>query len=97
MIALFATEPPIGTRIVLDDQVYELVQAEPYTRKTDGKASHLLHWDTACPTDGCGKPLRVLSGMSITSLQRRCEDHRVLTKPVKGKRGRRVKIRIEMP
>lgn len=97
MIAQFGTEPPLGTRILLDDQSYELVEAEPYVRKTDGKPTCLLHWETICPTKGCGQPMRVTSGLSIAGLQRRCEEHRLHTKPVKGKRGRRVQIRIELP
>lgn len=97
MIAKFVTEPPLGTRILLDDQVYELVEAEPYVRKTDGRPTYLLHWETACPAKDCGRPMRVTSGMLIAGLQRRCEAHRLHTKPVKGKRGRRVQIRIELP
>jgi len=97
VIARFETEPPLGTRILLDDQVYELIEAEPYIRKTDGQPTRLLHWGTACPETGCGHPMRVTSGLMVAELQRRCAAHRLITKPVNGKRCRRVQIRIELP
>lgn len=97
MMAVFAVEPPLGTRILLDDQVYDLVAAEPYTRKTDGQPSRLLVWDTTCPAAGCGESFRAMSGLTVTSLARRCETHREVARPVKGKRGRKVRVRVELP
>ena len=100
MLALFASEPPLGTRILLDEQVYELVDSEPYTRKSDGKPSRLLIWETCCPTQGCETTFRVTTGCSVTTLNRRCEGHRftaLRSKPVKGRRGRKVRVRVELP
>ncbi len=100
MIALFATEPPLGTRLLLDEQAYELVATEPYTRKTDGKPTRLLLWETCCATDGCDVSFRATTGMAVSSLNRRCEGHRftaVRAKPVKGRRGRKVRVRVELP
>ena len=97
MIAQFVTEPPLGTRILLDDQSYDLVAAEPYTRKTDGKPSSLLTWESCCPQPGCGEPFREKSGLAVSSLRRRCEAHRAGMKPVKGRRGRKIKVRVELP
>ena len=100
MMAVFAVEPPLGTRILLDDQAYELVEAEPYTRKTDGRPSRLLVWETSCAADGCGASFRTKTGMTVTSLNRRCEGHRftaLRSKPVNGRRGRKVRVRVELP
>jgi hypothetical protein len=100
MIALFATEPPLGTRILLDDQAYELVDVQPYTRKSDGRPTRLLTWETCCPTTGCDTSFRVHTGLTVSALSRRCEDHRftaVRFKPVKGRRGRKVRVQVEFP
>jgi len=96
MMAVFAAEPPLGTRILLDEQVYELVAVEPYTRKSDGKPSRLLVWETSCPAAGCGETFRPKSGLTVTSLARRCDAHREVSRPVKGKRGRKVRVRVEL-
>ena len=97
MITVFADDPPLGTRITLDDQPYELVDIEPYIRKLDGARSRLLIWETICPAAGCGDSFRVITGLSIRYLQRRCETHKRSLKPVKGRRGRKVRARIELP
>ena len=97
MNAVFVTEPPLGTRIFLDDQIYELVEVQPYTRKTDGQPTRLLAWETSCPAAGCGDTFRVRSGLTVTSLARRCEAHREIARPVKGKRGCKVRVRVELP
>jgi hypothetical protein len=96
IITVFAEEPPIGTRIMLDDQAYELVGSEPYTRKTDGAASRLLTWETTCPVEGCLASFRAQSGLSITWLRRRCDQHANALTLVQGRRGRRVRVRVEL-
>lgn len=96
IITVFAAEPAVGTTILLDEQAYELIAAEPYTRKTDGKVSRLLTWQTVCPVDGCDAAFQVQSGLSITSLRRRCEQHAEARTLVKGRRGRRVQVRVEL-
>lgn len=94
-IVSFTGEPPLGVIVRLDEQAFELVAAEPYTRQTDGMPSALLTWETACPV--CGEPFRCASGMKVTSLTRRCERHRNKSKPVKGKRGRKVCVAVTFP
>jgi hypothetical protein len=96
LIAHFDAEPALGTTIALDDQCYELVDAEPYVRKSDGVRTRLLVWETACPVPGCSASFRVRSGLHITSLRRRCDDHALATKLVKGRRGRRIKVKVDV-
>lgn len=97
MNVIFSVSPALGTRIFLDDQVYCLVAAEPYTRTTDGRLTSLLTWETVCPTAGCGSRFQAMSGLTITSLIRRCGSHRSLTKPVRGRRNRKVRVRVQLP
>lgn len=94
MIFSFLSPPPHGTVVMLDEQAYELSAIEPYTRK-DGAASSLLRWDTACPV--CGVGFSVTTGLSARELTRRCLDHRKPSKPVKGKRSRRLNVQIIEP
>jgi hypothetical protein len=94
-IVTFADEPPLGVIVRLDDQIFELVAAEPYTRKTDGAASWLITWESACPK--CGEPFRCTSGRVVTTMTRRCGLHRMGSKPVKGKRGRKVRVQVTFP
>lgn len=91
----FASKPPIGTVIMLDDQGYELIEAEPY-RRLDGAPSWLLRWSTSCPD--CGTEFQQSSGLVSHAFNRRCTDCRKLKRrPVKGRRGRRLKIRVIYP
>ena len=94
MIHDFMKAPSLGTTLCLDEQSYELVAAEPYTRRTDGVQTVLLDWEAACPVDGCGTVFRCSTGLRVNYLPRRCEEHRNFTRPVKGKRGRRVKVKL---
>jgi hypothetical protein len=95
MITIFETEPPLGSRILLDDQAYELVGSEPYRRKSDGVMSRVLTWETLCPVDGCGASFRVQTGLSIKSLCRRCVEHKDPTSAV-GRPGCKVVVRVEL-
>lgn len=94
-IVVFSRAPALGTVVTLDEQRYELIGAEPYVRKTDGQNSTLLEWETTCPTPGCAESYRCSSGLVVTYLPRRCAVHRNPLKPVKGKRGRKVRVEIE--
>lgn len=94
MIFAFVEPPPFGTLVMLDEQTYELADMEPYTR-TNGTQSAILRWETACPA--CGASFNVKTGLSARELTRRCEDHRRMAKPVKGKRGRKLKVQIILP
>lgn len=80
----FSKPPTIGTVISLDDQSYELIGAEPHTRK-DGSPTHLLTWTSDCPR--CGNPFLLKTGLVAKSLNRRCEPCRARAhRPVSGKR-----------
>lgn len=46
-------------------QSYEVVRAEPYTRKGDGEASGLLTWRTTCPATG--QPFEFVTGLRAIS------------------------------
>lgn len=84
-----------GTVLRLDEQVYELRGAVPHLRK-DGAPTELLVWETKCPA--CGAAFEVRTSRCRTGLpNRRCERCRKVGKPVKGKRGRRVKVEVLAP
>ena len=85
-----------GTLMRVDDQDYELVENEPYTRRSDGQGSRLLTWETRCPVAGCGEGFRLQSGPRISGLRRRCNQHIGQLRPVKGRRGRKMKIKVEL-
>ena len=95
MITSFTTDPALGARILLDEQVYTLVDSQPYTRKLGGGPSLLLTWETTCPEVGCGEQFRVTSGRTIAWLQRRCDAHKRGARAVKGRRSRKVRVRVE--
>ena len=90
----FATAPPIGTIVRLDDQAYELRGTKPHTRQ-DGSASMLLDWETQCPK--CGAPFELTTGLKAQHLRRLCGACKDGAKLVKGRRGRKVKVSIELP
>ena len=83
---------PIGAVLTLDQQQFELAKIEPYWR-TDGALSAILHWRTECPQCGCEFTHK--TGRGTAQFNRRCEEHRKAAKPVKGRRGRKVKVAIE--
>lgn len=89
----FKSIPQIGTRIMLDDQAYQLAASEPYRRK-DGSASHLLVWHTECPK--CSQGFMLKTGLVSVALNRRCEVCRKRTRsPVSGKRrGKKVAVKV---
>jgi hypothetical protein len=90
----FQAEPTLGTLLRLDDQAYELRDVKPHIRK-DGKPTRLLVWESECPS--CGTGFEVVAGLKTKSLNRRCAECRRTGKPVKGKRGRRVKVEVVAP
>lgn len=91
MLIAFEKTPEIGTVMTLDDQSYEFVGVEPY-RRDDGLATDLLVWETCCPT--CGAGFTAKTPLVTNTVVRRCADHRKAGKPVKGKRGRKVRVAI---
>lgn len=90
----FHAAPEVGTVLRLDEQVYELRDVEAYIRQ-DGVASALLVWESACPA--CGVGFVAKTGLSTHSINRRCVRCRKPNKPVKGKRGRRLKVEVTYP
>jgi len=66
--------PKPGEVFMLEGQRYELIETLPYTRKNDGKASHLLIWQTHCAE--CGESFQIKTSMIIRGVNRRCEKHR---------------------
>ena len=87
----FDRPPTLGTVLMLDDQPYELIEAEEHRRK-DGSPTTLLTWLTTCPT--CEQPFEVKSGLVCKAMNRRCDEHRKTGKPVKGRRSRSVRVRV---
>lgn len=91
----FRSVPDLGTIIRLDEQEYELREAEP-TRRQDGSPTTLLHWSTVCPD--CRAEFEVITGLVSSALPRRCRICRVKrTRPIKGRRGRKVKVVVVSP
>lgn len=90
----FAVPPDIGTLLMLDEQAYELREARPASRN-DGSPTMLLDWETLCPA--CGVPFTVTTGLKTKSINRRCRACLKPCKPVKGRRGRKVRARIIEP
>ena len=64
---------PIGTRLSLDDQGYELVELRPM-RRADGAMTNLFVWRTDCP-ECCGSFECVTAGVSKAP-SRRCGECR---------------------
>lgn len=87
----FAAAPKVGAVLILDDQVYELREVRPHVRN-DGQPTTLLAWETSCPK--CGTGFEVVTGLTSTGVTRRCASCRKTGKPVKGKRGRKVKVGV---
>lgn len=87
----FDHPPSIGTVILLDEQPFELSRTQPHIR-LDGQRTTLLVWQTECA--GCGDTIEVASPMKTNGLSRRCPSCRKPGKPVKGKRGRKVQIKV---
>ena len=85
----FVFAPDAGTVVLLDDQQYELREARPASRN-DGSHTVLLDWESICPV--CGEAFVVTTGLKAKSLNRRCTACKNPNKPVKGKRGRKIKV-----
>jgi hypothetical protein len=84
-----------GLIVMLDDQSYELRGSKPH-RKADGTMTELLVWETACAT--CGEGFEALTPVKLcNTLTRRCPNCRKPGKPVKGKRGRRLNVKVIHP
>lgn len=90
----FAAPPPVGTVLKLGDQVYELRDCKPYVR-LDGERTTLLVWESCCPT--CGDGFEAVTGLKARSVNRRCAGCHKAGKPVKGKRGRKVRVEVLAP
>lgn len=87
----FETPPAIGSVLKLDSQDYELVDVRPYVR-ADGARSCVLIWQTLCPS--CGDGIEVTTGLRAQGVVRRCSRCRKIGRPVKGKRGRKVMVKV---
>lgn len=87
----FICPPTLGTVIELDGQGYELVEVQPYDR-IDGTASNLLVWKAPC--FDCTSEFEVKSGLTFKAPNRRCPACKKTGKPVKGRRGRKVRVTV---
>jgi len=68
----------------VDEQRYDCVGSEPYTRR-DGRQTALLVWQTNCPV--CGEPFNVRTAAKSRKFQpnRRCQKHKRPAMGVKPK------------
>jgi hypothetical protein len=87
----FDTVPDVGTVVILDRQEYELAGTRPH-QKADGSIVNLLVWETTCPV--CKGSFETLTARNLGPTIRRCQEHRKAGKPVKGRRGRRLKVAV---
>ena len=85
----FSFAPMVGTTLALDDQIYELRESRPASRN-DGSPTMLLDWETVCPA--CKLSFVTTTGLRAKSVNRRCGSCKNSNKPVKGKRGRKIKV-----
>lgn len=69
----FAEKPPLGLAIIQNEQRYDLVGFEPYTR-LDGTLSELAQWSTPCAD--CGVEYLAKCSVKAVPETRRCPDHR---------------------
>lgn len=81
----------IGTVVMLDDQAFELVGTKPHIR-VDGTRTELLVWNSECAS--CNGPFECCTPGIGTTMNRRCSDCKRPGKPVKGKRGRKVRVTV---
>lgn len=70
----FTVPPALGHTLERYTNRYECVGVEPYTRRSDGAASWLLTWSSACAD--CGAPFTCRTGLQAKSLNRRCDEHK---------------------
>lgn len=94
MEIFFPTTPAVGTRMQIDLQVYELLAVEPYVR-LDGAITELLRWEAMCAK--CGATFHTTSTKKISSISRRCPEHRRAGSPASGRRGKKVTVTIVPP
>lgn len=90
----FAAGQTIGTIVRLDDQEFELVGERGCVRR-DGSPGIVFTWLSTCPV--CESHFEQTTGRSFGSFLRRCDEHRKAGKPVKGKRGRKVRVEVLEP
>ena len=94
MEIFFPATPAVGTRMQIDLQVYEMLAVEPYVRR-DGAITELLRWESMCAK--CGATFHTTSTRRISSITRRCAEHRRAGSPVSGRRGKSVNVTIVPP
>ncbi|WP_086930674.1 hypothetical protein [Agarilytica rhodophyticola] len=84
MIHEFNMPPRPGMILMYDGQAYEFKRVEFYTRKSNGRETMLLVWDSRCPE--CGASFQTATPFKIRSLTRRCEKHRARGKRIAPKK-----------
>ena len=82
MLKRYRVTPPIGKVFVHDGQRYELIHSRSHQRQ-DGQSTTILTWQSQCAD--CGRPFVMTSGLSVTSIIRRCDLHKKPGKPTSGK------------
>jgi len=90
----FSTAPEVGSLLLIDSQEYELREVLDHVRK-DGSGSSILVWESSCPA--CGSGFEVTTGLVAKGVNRRCGGCAKAGKPVKGKRGRKLKVEVIAP
>jgi hypothetical protein len=68
----FTSFPKVGTILMREGQRYELIALEPH-RRTDGKMTTLLVWETYCAETG--HPFQTKTCMKTKAINRRCRQH----------------------
>lgn len=77
---------PIGHIFTHYGKPYELVEIEPYMRKSDGKPTMLYHFVGECRHPDCAVPLRIKMGAASVGKNpsgTACAEHKYWTTPEK--------------
>lgn len=66
--------PPVGFEVHQRYNTYRVTDVIPYVRKSDGKETYVLVWESEC--HDCGCKFSVTTGMQINKyMNRRCAEH----------------------
>lgn len=67
---VFLAPPEVGAHYTIENQAYEILASEPYTRRQTGGESALITWETACR--GCDKPFTFTTGPTQGDVRQYC-------------------------
>jgi hypothetical protein len=87
---IFDTTPAVGTILTWDGRDFTVLKVEPYTRKSDGAATHTITYQGHCRV--CGAAFESIRGMAM-SFAHNCAAHKGMRAP---KPAQPVKPRVRL-